>query len=168
MQVIHEITELLCNESHLLWWWAFTKFCHETHVLLVHLVPSCRWTTAPLLLPIPCASCLAVPCCMAHTPASPAHHVVRHVGLVLALPCLVVRGAAVGALGHPVLPQGPIQQGELPQLHLPQLVTALGNLDPLLDHFPGRRLVGNEEEANKIDLILLTALLTESASGAVT
>ena len=80
----------------------------------------------------------------------------------------MVRGPAVGALGHPVLPQGPIQQGELPQLHLPQLVTALGNLDPLLDHFPGRRLVGNEEEANKIDLILLTALLTESASGAVT
>ena len=105
---------------------------------------------------------------MAHAPARPAHHVVCHVGLVLALPCLVVRGPAVGALGHPVLPQGPVQQGKLPKLHLPQLVAALGDLDPLLDHLPGRFLVGNDEEANQTNLILLTALLTESASGAVT
>jgi len=73
---------------------------------------------------------------VAHAPARPAHHVVCHVGLVLALPCLVVRGPAVGALGHPVLPQGPVQQGKLPKLHLPQLVAALGDLDPLLDHLP--------------------------------
>jgi len=73
---------------------------------------------------------------VAHTPASPAHHVVGHVGLVLALPCLVVRGPAVGALGHPVLSQGPVQQGQLPQLHLPQLVASLRNFHPLLDHFP--------------------------------
>ena len=132
-------------------------------------MPSCRRATISLLLlPVPRASRLAVPCGVAHTPACPAHHVVRHIGLVLALPCLVIGGPAVGALGHPVLPQGPIQQGQLPQLHLPQLVAALGHLDPLLDHCPGRNLVGNEEEANEMDLILLTALLTESASGAVT
>ena len=79
----------------------------------------------------------------------------------------MVRGPAVGALGHPILPQGAVQQGELPQLHLPQLVAALGHLHPLLDHFPG----GVELETKKkdqTDLILLTALLTESASGAVT
>jgi len=73
---------------------------------------------------------------VAHAPARPTHHVVCHVGLVLALPRLVVRGPAVGALGHPVLPQGPVQQGKLPQLHLPQLVAALGNFNPLLDHLP--------------------------------
>ena len=123
---------------HLLWWWTLAKFCHETHVLLVHLMPSCRRATISLLLlPVPRASRLAVPCGVAHTPACPAHHVVRHIGLVLALPCLVIGGPAVGALGHPVLPQGAVQQGQLPQLHLPQLVAALRHLDALLDHLPG-------------------------------
>lgn len=93
-------------------------------------------TTAPLLLPIPCATCLAVACSVTDAPAGPTHHVVRHVGLVLALPCLVVGGPAVRTLGHPVLTQGPVQQSQLSQLHLPQLVAAFGNLNPLLDHLP--------------------------------
>ena len=125
-------------------------------------------TTAPLLLPIPCATCLAVACSVTDAPAGPTHHVVRHVGLVLALPCLVVCGPAVRTLGHPVLTQGPVQQSQLSQLHLPQLVAAFGNLNPLLDHLPVSFFVGNKEEGNQVDLILLTALLTESASGAVT
>jgi len=89
-----------------------------------------------LLLPVPCSTSLAVPGSVSHSPASPAHHVVGHVGLVLALPRLVVGGPAVGALGHPVLPQGAVQQGQLPQLHLPQLVAALRHLHALLDHLP--------------------------------
>ena len=76
-------------------------------------MPSCRRATVSLLLlPVPCASRLAVPRSVAHTLVCPA--------------C-------------------PVQQGQLPRLHLPQLVAALGILDPLLDHFPGRNLVGKKE-----------------------
>ena len=45
-----------------------------------------------------------------------AHDCVGHIGLVLALPGLVVGRPAVCALGGTVLPQRTVQQGELPQL----------------------------------------------------
>ena len=158
---------------HLLWRWTLAKFRHETHVLLVHLVPPCcrARTTSSLLLPVSCSTSLAVPGSVPHPPASPAHHIVGHVGLVLALPRLVIGGPAVGALGHPVLPQGAVQQGQLPQLHLPQLVAALRHLDSLLDHLPEGSfgcLHRRQESSDQANLILLTALFTESASGAVT
>lgn len=36
---------------------------------------------------------------------------------------------------HSVLPQGPVQHGELPELHLPELVGALRQVYSLLDDF---------------------------------
>jgi len=65
-----------------------------------------------------------------------ANYVVRDVGFILTLPRAVVCGAAIRARGqHAVLAESAVQHGELPQLHLPQLVRALWQIDPLLDYF---------------------------------
>ena len=70
---------------------------------------------------------------MAHGSTGGADHVVGHVSLVLTLPGLVVGSPAVGAPHLAVLAEGSVQQGQLSQLHLPQLVGALRHLHPLLD-----------------------------------
>merc|ERR1719410_465520 len=116
--------------------WPVPELGHEGEVLLVDLVAARPATAlaAPLLVEVrPRSALLAVPSDVAGGAAAGAHHVVGHVRLVLALPRLVVRRAAVGALHHAVLAQCPVEQRELPQLHLAQLVGPLGHLHPLLD-----------------------------------
>ena len=88
------------------------------------LTPHPTQTTSPLL---------AVPGDVAHRPAAGAHHVVGHIGLVLALPRLVVSSATVGAADSPVLSQGTVEESQLSELHLAELVAALWDLHALLD-----------------------------------
>jgi len=71
---------------------------------------------------------------MSNPSAAGAHDGVGDIVLVLALPGLVVGGAAVGAPGRVSLAQGAVEQGELPQLVAAQVVLSLRDLHPLLDH----------------------------------
>ena len=70
---------------------------------------------------------------MTDGPTGGADHVVGDVGLVLALPGLMVRSPTVSAPHLSVLTEGSVQQSQLSQLHLPQLVRTLRHLHSLLD-----------------------------------
>lgn len=113
------------------WRGTLAQLGHQRQILVVHLclgVLSAR-SEAGAGPPL-----LAVPGDVPRVSAGGADDAVGDVGLVLALPRLVVGGTAVGAPGPLALAQGAVEQRQLAQLGAPQVILPLGNVDAVADH----------------------------------
>lgn len=112
--------------------WSFAQFRHQAHVLFVNLglvvVSRHRWTTLSRSL---AATILGD---VTSSSASGTYDVVRNVRFVRTEPSLVLVRATVRTPWSVRFAQRSVELGQLSQLHPPQIVVTLRNLDTLPDN----------------------------------